>query len=332
MPPCPRKITLGASLVLLLAVLVCAPLHAQPREVWERYKIAIIAGDGESPYAKAVEAGAREATLPLEEEYYLAITLDNITVPDPSPQAQRDTLHRAFLDGYDGVIYSSKVRTPLTDEEITFLAKHDIPVVMVDSSIPDASLAAVLTSKEDYVKLAVDTLISHMRNVRDRVGVIYPSSGKLRDASRSEIARRLIEQHPLLEFYVPEPVDASFRSTYPVVVKYTEEDYGDELRGWLFLGNWPLLGGAPMPWKPGEMVCVAMDADPRVIPYLASGQVQAVVAKDYVAKGEKAMQLLIEKIHNQKDPEEKWFYVPPKLITKKNLAEFQTNWTEWLKN
>ena len=130
-----RRLSTVKPLALLLGLaLLPLSLTAKPREVWETYKIAVIAGDGESPETKAIEAGAQAAAPALEDEYYLAITIDNLSPPEHSAQARNKALHQAFLDEYDGVLLYASDSSDVA-EQINFLTRHSIPVVLIGNDV-----------------------------------------------------------------------------------------------------------------------------------------------------------------------------------------------------
>ncbi|MBC2596249.1 substrate-binding domain-containing protein [Ruficoccus amylovorans] len=321
----PRNLILWLALALLPL-----SLSAQPREVWERYKIAVITGQGESPAAKAIEAGARAQSPELEKEYNLALTVDNLSAVDNTPKGCRDALHRAFLDGYNAVLLNIATSSEVADE-IDFLTRHGIPVVTVGSDIGTARLAAVMTDEEASGRLAAETFIENLRYVRDNLGLIAGSAedpvSRQRLAGAQAVLQTVADLHVQGPFHTPE----TFSATYQKIEEVTAADYGRNLRGWLVLGNWPLLGGRPFPWKPGDKTVVAMDAEPHIIPFIASGQVQSVIAEDYFSMGKLGLSLLIDKINNQKEPEQAVYFVEPVVITRKNLKQFQSDWTQWMK-
>ena len=316
-------------LLWLVLVLLPLTLAAKPREVWETYKIAVIAGNGEAPAAKAIEAGAEAAAPALEDEYNLAITVDNLSPLNNTAQSRQAAIHRAFLDGYSAVLLNIDSSSEVA-EEIDFLNRHGIPVITVGSDISSGRLAAIMTDEEASGRLAAETFIKNLRYARDKIAILAGTYDDPVSQLRLAGAEATLEKVPDLEIDGPYHTPETFSGTFPKLTEVTETDYGRNLRGWLILGNWPLLGGRPLPWKAGEKVCVAMDADPHVIPFVASGQVQAVLAPDNFAMGKLGLTLLIEKVHNKKDPEQSIYSVPPLVLTQDNLAEFQRNWTQWL--
>ncbi len=324
----PRLRPLARLLWLGFAVLPLT-LAAKPREVWETYKIAVITDHGESPAAKAIEAGARQAVPALEDEYYLALTVDNLSPVDNSARGRSQAIHQAFVDGYHAVLLNVDSSSEVA-EEIDFLARHGIPVVTVGSDIASKRLASIMTDEEAAGRLAAETFIKNLRFVRDNIAVMAGSADDPVARLRLAGAKAALAEVTDIEIDGPYYTQETFGSSFPKIQEVTDADYGRNLRGWLILGNWPLLGGRPLPWKPQAKVCVAMDADPHVIPFIASGQVQAVLATDYFAMGKLGLNLLIDKINNKKDPEKSIYTVPPVVITRGNLEEFQTNWTRWL--
>ncbi|QYY36924.1 substrate-binding domain-containing protein [Ruficoccus sp. ZRK36] len=314
---------------LLGLVLLPLTLAAKPREVWERYKIAVISADGEAPAAKAIEAGARAKSPALEDEYYLALKVDNLSPVDNTPRSRQAALNRAFLEGYHGVLLSVGEGVDVADE-VDFLSRHGIPVVTVGANVDSTRLASIVTDEEAAGRLAAETFLKNMRYMRDNVALMAGTQGDPVAERRLAGAKAVLAEAEVLNVDGPYATDETFASTYPLLREVTEADYGQNLRGWLILGNWPLLGGQPLPWQPGKKVCVVMDATPHIIPFLASGQVQAALAEDNFAMGELGMQLLIEKVHNGKEPEQLVYAVPPAVITPKDLAKFQADWTRWL--
>jgi ABC-type sugar transport system substrate-binding protein len=329
----PRRLSVPSRRLhrLLWLVLALSPLAltAKPREVWETYKIAVIAGNGEAPAAKAIEAGAESAAPALEDEYNLAITVDNLSPLNNTAQSRREAIHRVFLDGYSAVLLNIDSSSEVA-EEIDFLNNHGIPVVTVGSDITSRRLAAILTDEEASGRLAAETFVKNLRFARDKIAVLAGRADDPVTQLRLAGAEAALEMVPDMEIDGPYYTAETFSGTFPKLTEVIEADHGRNLRGWLILGNWPLLGGRPLPWKPGEKVCVAMDGDPHVIPFVASGQVQAVLAEDNFAMGKLGLTLLIDKVHNKKDPEQAVYTVPPLVLTRENLAEFQRNWTQWL--
>ena len=195
---------------------------------------------------------------------------------------------------------------------------------------PPQRLAAITTDEEAAGRLAAETFVENLRFANSKVAVMAGSYENPVAALRMAGAEAAFAEIEEMEIDGPYLTHENFSSSYPKIEAVTAADHGRNLRGWLILGNWPLLSGRPLPWKPGSKVCVAMDADPHVIPYLATGQVQAVLAADNFAMGKLGLNLLIDKINNKKDPEQSVYSVPPAVITEANLKEFQANWTRWM--
>jgi hypothetical protein len=63
-----------------------------------------------------------------------------------------------------------------------------------------------------------------------------------------------------------------------------------------------LFAADALPWKGDAIKCVSVDALTDELPYLKSGQVHMLLAQDCYGWGEKSVQILVDKIVNQKDP------------------------------
>src|SRR5206468_3556379 len=52
------------------------------------------------------------------------------------------------------------------------------------------------------------------------------------------------------------------------------------IEGWAFVGGWPLFTANALPWPPGKIKVVSVDALPKELPYLQSGHVEVLLAQD----------------------------------------------------
>jgi ribose transport system substrate-binding protein len=102
------------------------------------------------------------------------------------------------------------------------------------------------------------------------------------------------------------------------------------IQGWAFVGGWPLFTTDALKWKPGTVKCVSVDALPAMLNYLKDGHVQVLLAQDCYGWGHKSVELLLEKIVNDKTPESPRVIDPLTRVTKENADEFGKNWEKWL--
>jgi len=102
------------------------------------------------------------------------------------------------------------------------------------------------------------------------------------------------------------------------------------IQGWALVGGWPLFVKGAVDWDPAKIKVVAVDALPAQIDYVENGSVQMLLAQDCYGWGTRSVEILLEKIINNKEPAEKRVIDPLRAVTKENAAETRKMWTEWL--
>jgi ribose transport system substrate-binding protein len=92
-----------------------------------------------------------------------------------------------------------------------------------------------------------------------------------------------------------------------------------------------LFTDALLKWEPGKVKIVAMDALPAELPYLTKGVVQKLYAQQTYHWGERAIELLSDKVILGQDPEKVMDYSPLPPVTKDDVAQYEQNWKKWLR-
>jgi ribose transport system substrate-binding protein len=103
------------------------------------------------------------------------------------------------------------------------------------------------------------------------------------------------------------------------------------IQGWAMIGGWPLFTADALKWAPGSIKVVSVDALPAQLGYVKSGHVECLLAQDCYGWGGKSVEILLEKILNNKTPENPKVIDPLTKVTKENVDEFGKNWDKWLK-
>ncbi len=115
-----------------------------------------------------------------------------------------------------------------------------------------------------------------------------------------------------------------------------EQTAHPEITGWAMIGGWPLFARDALKWPPGSVKVVAVDALPPQLKYLKDGHVQLLLAQDCYGWGYKSVEILLEKIKNDKNPADVKVIDPLTAVTKdgangtKSADEFAKNWDKWL--
>lgn len=315
----------------LIFIFVFAPLASANRlDVWGTYDVLLLGRASSDPALVAMAAGAEAAQSELEEHHRVKINL-RVAAPREAGSAEQSRLvDTAFLQGIDGLLLDAIAGAPLA-EAVNMLARQDIPTVLLRDELAAApAVGHLYTDQAALGELALATLIPQLGRRGGRVAVL---GGPLSDPSvRARLAgMQAAEGQKPVDFFGVFECPASLGGSLGTLQAVTQEDRDEAIAGWLFLGDWPLQGAAPLPWEPGQLHCVAIGAYPAQLAYLRRGYLDALVAPDYHEMGRQALRLLVEHLAAEAPPRRQDQALPAEVITMENLAEHEAAWAKWLK-
>jgi ribose transport system substrate-binding protein len=111
----------------------------------------------------------------------------------------------------------------------------------------------------------------------------------------------------------------------------TAQNANPSIQGWAMVGGWPLFTTDALKWPPGSIKVVSVDALPAQLNYLKDGHVQVLLAQDCYGWGYRSVQILLDKIVNNKQPDSVRVIDPLTRVTKENADEYGKKWEKWLK-
>ncbi|HEY1068648.1 MAG TPA: hypothetical protein VGE52_21160, partial [Pirellulales bacterium] len=79
----------------------------------------------------------------------------------------------------------------------------------------------------------------------------------------------------------------------------------------------------------GEVICVSMDTMPEQLEHITIGDVQLLLGQKYYVFGQRTVEILVNKILENKTPENLIEFAPLDVVTKENVEEFKENWKRW---
>jgi ribose transport system substrate-binding protein len=103
-----------------------------------------------------------------------------------------------------------------------------------------------------------------------------------------------------------------------------------QIEGWALIGGWPLFTANALPWPAGKVKVVSVDALPAQLSYVKDGHVEVLLAQDCYGWGYKSVQIMLDKIVNNKSPDPERQIDPLTKVTKENVEDFGKNWDKWL--
>ncbi|HKK18703.1 MAG TPA: substrate-binding domain-containing protein [Opitutales bacterium] len=313
------------------SIILCAALlqfaSAQNREILGEYKIGIIGRDREDTIYQAAHLGARDAARELSEKYSIDVELLIATPESSQGSSQPTSLAELFLEKADGFIIS-----PMSNEvvasSINFAMEQGQEVILFESELEGVSAMAAITADEvEAGRLAAKAILKNLPT-KARVAILTSSSPSPQLEQRLKGVRSVLGYRRIEKVIETEP---DYRAAVKTIREAQEEDRNDQIKGWIFLEDWPLLGMPALPWEPGKMPVVAIQSSPSAFIYADQGYLDALVVHPYYEWGYRSVVAMVEKLHNGVAPESPSMLTQPKVVDWRNLKEYREDWKTWFK-
>ena len=314
-------------LTLLILLLWCNALEAQNRELLGEYKIGIVGRDLEDAIYQAAREGAQAAALELNEKYSIDIELVIFTPDKTRGGSQMTSLAELFIENADGLIISPE-NTEAVRASIDFALQQGQEVVFFESQLSDReTITSVLADEVEAGRLAGRAILAKLPT-KARVAILTS------DTPGAELEQRMTGLREVLSYRRIETTITcapDYLSAIEAIRAAEEADRNDQIKGWVFLEDWPLLGLPALPWKPGKLPIVAIQSSPSAFMYVDQGYLDALVVHPYYDWGYKSIETMIEKLHNQLEPDANIVRTKPRIVDWRNAENYRDSWKKWLK-
>jgi len=293
------------------------------------YTFALVAKSQSNPVFQAARVGAEDAAAELGKKLGVKINVLWRTPNEDDAQKQVENIEQLVLQGVDGISVSCSVAETLAPA-INRAVDQGVAVMCFDSDAPGSKrfcyhgtddiecghvimreLAVVLGPGQHVV--AIPGGNQNARNIQNRI------KGAVDEATNYPN----IAVHGV--YYSKEvPQDAA--------AKIEEvQTANPDIDGWAMIGSWSLFTDALLKWEPGKVKIVAMDALPAELPYLTKGVVQKLYAQQTYRWGVRSVELLADKVILGKNPTNVMDYSELPAVTKVDVAQYEQNWKQWLR-
>lgn len=292
----------------------------------KKITIGLIAKAQSNAFFDVAWAGAKQAAKELGPKYGVEVTINWQTPPHEDAAKQAEAIDLLTGSGAQGIAVAcsdGNVVTPAIDRA----AARGIHVVTFDSDAPRSKrLAYIGTDETTFGK----TIMKELARVMEGKGTIAILAGNQTAPNlkmRREGVLEELKNHPDMKliddgmvFNKEVPEDAAeklntFQSTHP------------QIQGWAVIGGWPFFARDAVKWKAGEVKIVSADALPPQWQYIESGHVETLFSQDPYGFGYTAVEVLLEKIVNKKDPEQR-ITRDLRRVAKDNLDAFKEQWNK----
>lgn len=312
---------------LLLGGIWLQELQAQNRELLGEYRIGIVGRDQGDAIYQAAHEGAQAAALAMSLKYSIDVELVVLTPDRSQGSSQTTALAELYIEDADGLIISPQ-DTEAIRASVDFALQQGQEVIFFESQLEGRQpLASVLADEVEAGRMAGREILKKLPT-KARVALLTSK------APGPELEQRMAGLREVLGYRRIETTvrsEPNYRASIEAIRAAEEADRNDLIKGWVFLEDWPLLGMPALPWKPGQLPVVAIQSSPSAFIYVDQGYLDALIVHPYYDWGYKSVETLVEKLHNQRTPQNPVVRTTPRVVNWRNAEDYRNSWKQWLK-
>ena len=325
-----RSISQSILSLLLALFFVISPAHAQDQK---KITIGLVAKSQSNTVFQAAYAGALDAAKELGPKYGAQVTIDWETPPDEDAQKQAESVDALARGGAQGIAVSCSEANTLTPA-INHAVARGCQVMCFDSDAPRSKRFAYYGTDDTACGKAVMDELAKVMHEQGTIAILAgnqsaPNLQKRVAAVKEELAKypnmKLLEASGGIFYHQETPEKAAEAVA-------SAQNANPEIQGWAMVGGWPLFTRNALPWPPGKIKVVSVDALPAELEYLRNGYVDVLLAQDCYGWGYRSVDILLNKIINGQNPPDIRVIDPLTRVTKANVEEFAKNWDKWLRH
>lgn len=300
-------------LFLAFALTVVLSVRARPREIWERYNIALIGDDRGGARFSAISSGARHAAETISQMRNLEIRVDTGIAANWSLPEQVGG--QAVPDGV--LLHGGTVAMTVPVVEVLY-----------DWSEVD-SLGVVVPDNRRTGRLAAEALVDRLGENEREVAIFAGDLSLPGIADRVDAAKAFLNSQPQLKLVEVASATGGAAGLRLALEQLCHRNDANGFDGLLVLDDVALIAWEVLPWDAWSVTCVAVGGQPAVFKHLRSQRVSAIVTIDYFDLGYRAAVRLMDEVHPGR-PARGGFERIPELVTLANLDEAERLWLDWL--
>lgn len=315
-----------AAALVLSAVGLSTASAQQGKE--KTYKFAVIAKLDANPVFKAARTGAIDAAKELGEQNKVKIEiLWQCPTAKEDAQRQAQLIEQFTSQGVDGIAVSCSDAKVLTSA-INAAVDKGIPVFTFDSDAPASKrLANFGLDDAEAGKIVAQQLVKAMGE-KGVVAILAGNQNATNLQARVRGVKEELAKHKDIKiidtYYHPETAAEAVAKVKSV------QNTNPQITGWAMVGGWPLFTENALDGVYTSAKIISVDTLPAQLVYVRNQQVQALVGQDCYGWGYESVRMLLDKVHNGKDPKTAINHCKIDIVTKENVEEFTGLWEKWL--
>lgn len=292
------------------------------------YTIGVIAKSSANPVFMAARTGAVSAGERLSEELGVNVEVQWKTPPQEDAQVQAQYVEQLVAAGIDGIAISVTDANVL-NAALTSAVDKGVVVVTFDSDAPDSGRMAYYGVDDTAAGAEVMNQLAEVLGGEGTVAVLTGNPAAVNLSNRVKGVREAAAEFPgitIKDVYNFTPETATEAAAKMAQVQTANPD----ITGWALVGGWPLYTDNALDGIYENAKVVSMDPLPLPLDYVRSGQVQVLVGQPYFGWGEKSVEMIVNKLHFDREPESEFIYADFDIVTPENVESFGENWKTWL--
>lgn len=318
---------LAATAALVLSAVGLSTASAQQGKE-KTYKFAVIAKLDANPVFKAARTGANDAAKELGEKNKVKIEiLWQCPTATEDAQRQAQLIEQFTSQGVDGIAVSCSDAKVLTSA-INAAVEKGIPVFTFDSDAPQSKrLANFGLDDAEAGRIVAQQLVKAMGE-KGEVAILAGNKNATNLQARVRGVKEELAKHKdikIVETYYHAETPAEAAAKVQQV-----QNTNPKITGWAMVGGWPLFTQNALDGVYSSAKVISVDTLPNQLDYVRKGQVQALVGQDCYGWGYESVRMLLDKVHNGKDPKSAINHCKIDIVTKENVEEFSGLWEKWL--
>ncbi len=304
-----------------------APSSSTPAAAGKKLVIGVVAKSNSNAVFQVARVGAEDAAKRLSKELNMDISIDWRTPNDEDAQKQADNIETLATQGVAGIAVSCSDANKLTDA-INDAVKHGIPVVTFDSDAPKSQRFALYGTDDDKCGQQVMAELAKIMDGKGVVAVLAGNPNAPNLQKRVAAVKEEAKKYPGISVLTV----VNHKETAADAAAAVEQamQANPQITGWAMVGGWPLFTDNALKWTPGTVKVVSVDALPQQLSYVRDGHVQELLAQQCYEWGNTSVQLIVDKVVNNKTPSSSFVPSPLIPVTKDNLDAYAKNWDKWL--
>ena len=293
------------------------------------YRIGVIAKSNSNPVFQAAKTGAMDAAARLSDEMEgVKVEVLWQTPPDEDAQKQAQFVEQLAASGIDGIPISC-TDANLLSSDLKAAVDKGVVVVTFDSDAPESGRMAYYGVDDKEAGKEVMRQLAEQMGGSGKVAVL---TGNPAAANLQKRVEGVLEQAGEYEGISDATVYSFMPETATEAAAKMQQvqSANPDITGWALVGGWPLYTDNALDGIYENAKVVSMDPLPLPLDYVKKGQVQVLVGQPYYGWGEKSVEMIIDKLELNREPESEFIYADFDIVNEDNVAEYEANWKKWL--